>query len=165
MKRIELFIILVLGVFFCSCSKEKPQMPAAHPFPRVGFGTIEHQMKLLIETKTPTNPDSVRQRYQELKSLISILLQEGAMVDDILTRSQGEKIESLLRHERDDEASSKVDGAIHRLRNFRKSDEFNRLKEELGSAPTPQPHLTGESHRKKIWLRQQRHPIRENQSR
>lgn len=122
-------------------------------------------MKLLTETKTPTNHDNVRQRYQELKGLISILLQEGAIVDDILTRSQGEEIESLLRHERDDEASSKVDGAVHRLRNFTESDEFNRLKEELGSAPTPQPHLRGKNHLKKIWLREQKHPIREDQFR
>ena len=87
------------------------------------------------------------------------------MVDDILTRSQGEEIESLIRHESIDEASSKVDRAVQRLRHFRDSDEFNRLKEELGSALTPQPHLMGESHRKKIWRREQRHPIRETKSR
>ncbi len=160
--KFKVCFILFFWVITGACSKPKPKMPSAHRFSRVGFSTINHQMNLLTESKTPTNPDSVRQRYQEFKSLISILLLEGALVDDILTRSQGEEIESLLRHERDDEASSKVDGAIHRLRNFRESDEFNRLKEELGSIPTPQPHIRGENHRKKIWLREQKHPVWEN---
>ena len=142
----------------CACSKEKPKMPSAHPFPRVGFVVIEHRIKLLIEAASPTDPDNVRQRYRELKSLISILLQEGSMVEDILSRSHAEEIESSLRHEKDHEASQKVDESIRRLRTFRGSDEFVKLKEELGSEPLPQSHLTGGERQKKMWLRQQRHP-------
>jgi hypothetical protein len=151
-KKIE--IVLVLGILFCACSKEKLKMPVAHPFPRIGLGEIEQQIRLLDQAKHSTGPGNVRQKYGDIKILISMFLQEGVMVDDILTRAQGEEIESLLRHNKDEEASKKVNEAIDRLRKFRESDEYLRFRRELDEEPVPTPHLIGEEHRKKIWLRE-----------
>lgn len=149
----EMYLFLILGVLVCACNKKKLEMPAAHPFPRIGLGEIEQQISLLVQTKQPTGSSDVQQKYEDIKTLVSMLLQEGVMVDDILTRSQGEDIESLLRHSKDEEASRKVDEAIDRLRHFRKSDEYIRFRREFDEEPVPTPQLIGEKRQKRIWLR------------
>lgn len=150
MRLINVWILL-FGVVIFACSKKTPTMPAAYPFPRVGLGEIEQRFRTLIEARNPTRGEKVQQRYRNLKTLIRLLLHEGAMVDSILTRSQGKEIESLLRHKKYKEASPKVEKAINRLKYFRESDEFARFRKELNTGLIPKR----KKHQKPLW--QKRH--------
>lgn len=149
-KQVELLVVLILGLVFSACSKEKLEMPVAHPFPRVGFGDVEKQFRFLMDADS-TRSKTVHEHYRKLKYLIRMLLHEGAMVDGVLTRFQGEEIERLLRHGQDEEASRKVREAIGRLREFRESEEFARFKKNIDTELIPRSSIMGEERLKRMW--------------
>jgi len=75
----------------------------------------EIENMLSMEGENPTTSQNVQERYRRLTQVISIMLQSGKPVKNILPKDEGSRIDALIRDKNSEEAAKRVHDAILKL--------------------------------------------------
>lgn len=100
--------------------------------------TSEVQKLMDLEQRLPTTSQNVQERFRMLAQIVSLALRSGKSVKEVLSKEEGEGIESMIKGGNLDEAAKKVHNSIMKLGSFSNQDSpplRGEFKGKMGSDP------------------------------